>query len=209
MLRHSPMIIKIFALLAIPAMISGCVCCCGVDSMFNRYNAPLTVTTLPTSYENQGVQYVRVSTMNATIDQIKNEISKMSDQNAAGIIETVLQAMDVSGLESMMMSDYKPAGNNSSAAGFSVFILKFKGPAGSMTSYEAIKQAAPNLGGMLGEVKYEGSIPLGDECGKYTMNNGTTKVLGCRSSNVIIGVTTPETYDVAEAGLRMALAGLA
>lgn len=110
------------AAIALIAAVSGCICCCGLDSLFSKMKGPVTGIVLPPTLSAGGqnhslmysYDYLNRSAAKAGFNAFTPRIGYSPDQYG----NSVDQMMDVGGVEQYKWFEYADGSGNVSVGGF-------------------------------------------------------------------------------------------
>lgn len=208
----------IVALVAAFALVSGCICCCGLDSQLSKFKKSVSAIDFPSKVDIGGKSYSRVySNEYLTPDAVKsgvvNFLAKLK-YPASDTRTLVSQYVDTAGVEQYKSFKYTDGTTKGTFAGL---VAKTSSPLTAMAGYTGLKSTAdasmpqannPNFNwGSVQDIYYGGSSVPGDGGDRYEFEVDGQKCYGVaiRYSNLYILAYSFESYEVAEEAAKMAI----
>lgn len=211
-------IVALAALAAI-ATISGCICCCGQDSMFSLLKKPVSAINFPSQINIGGKIYDKVYS-NEYLDPgsvkagLKRFAGKLGYSASGDISEGVDRLIDLSGIKQYKSFKYTDGSSKGVLAGL---VGKADAPSAVTGGYEAMKAAAsaamPSINdpaqntGSISAVSSAGGTSVGHGGDRYTMkvDGQDCYVVTVKYSNMYVMAYSFDSFDAAEAGIEMAI----
>jgi hypothetical protein len=211
-------VLIVVIIIAIVAMLSGCICCYGMDGMLSKLKKPVSAINFPSQLKIGGKSYNKVYS-NEYLDQasaragLKKFAGKLGygTGDFSGIID---KAIDLSGIKQYKSFKYSDGSQKGTLGGF---VGKADAPSTVTGGYEALKQAVnadmgsindpgQNTGNVQG-VSSSGSTDLGNGGDRYTMtvNGQTCYVIMVKYSNMYVTAYSFESFAADEAAINMAI----
>jgi len=206
------------AAMAVIISISGCICCCGLDSQLSKYKKSVSVLDLPDNATINGTSYH----LNYTDTRQNRTAVKAGVLNVLGLLGyppedveyEMNQSIDTSGVNEYRYFNYTDVIGKKT---FGVYVAKTDSPFVTSTSFGSLKQLLTssiwfindrdyNWGGVY-NVSYNASSKVGDGGEKYG-----AKVYGrdsytviVRYSNLYVLAYSFESFQAAEEAAQMAI----
>jgi len=206
-------VIILFALI-----VSGCICCCGLDSQLSKYKKSVSILNLTNNTTIDGTGYQ----LNYTDTRLNRTAVKSGVLDILGLLGyppedveyEMNQSIDTSGVNEYRYFNYTDATGEKTLG---IYVAKTDSPLVTSTSFESLKQLLTssmwfindhdyNWGGV-NNVSYNASSKVGDGGEKYR-----AKVYGrdsytviIRYSNLYVLAYSFESFQVAEEAARVAI----
>lgn len=216
-LNTSKLLIAIAAITTI-GLISGCICCCGLDSQLSKFKKSVSDISFPSQISIGGKTYDKVySNEYLTPATVKSGIVSFLEKLKYPRSDTsalVSQYVDTSGVEQYKSFKYTDGTAKGTLGGL---VAKTASPLVAMTGYTGMKSTAdasmphannPNINwGGVQDFSYGGSATPGDGGDWYRFQVDGTDCYGVavRYSNMYVLVYSFESYEVAEEAAKLAI----
>jgi hypothetical protein len=210
----SSQLTALIVIVAVVVALSGCICCCGLDSPLSKFKKSVTAIDFPDQITIGGKTYHKQFTHeHLTPDEAKQSIVNFAGKlgyDTSGLGDTANTLWGLAGVKEDKSFKYTGSGPNDIAGGS---VAKTGAPSTASAGYTGIKQAAiaamgqandPSVNkGSVKNIVHEGSIGVGDEgdYGQATVDGKTCYVVVCRYSNMYV---TAYSYDSPEAARQVA-----
>jgi hypothetical protein len=207
----------VILIIALVAVLSGCVCCFGMDGMLSKLKKPVSAIKFPSTLTIGGKTYNRVYA-NEYLDPasaragLKSFAGKLGyGTDLQGLID---KGIDLSGIKQYKSFKYSDGTQKGTLGGA---VAKTDAPSTVTGGYEAIKGSV-NAGmgsvndpgqntGNVQNVAPQGSTELGNGGDRYTMtvNGQPCYVIVVKYSNLYITAYSFESFAADEAAINMAI----
>jgi hypothetical protein len=204
--------------ISIVALLSGCICCCGLDSNLSKFKKSVSAINFPSQLNLGGKIYNKAySNEYLGVDPVKAQVKKLLSKfgySGKEFFEPVDAAIGTLGIQEYKSFKYTGPGANDILGGL---VAKTSSPIQAMTGYQAgiqtTNSALPAANdpyqntGNIQNIHHGGSIPAGDGGDQYSANVEGKKcyVVICRYSNMYVAGYSYESYDKALEAVQMAI----
>jgi hypothetical protein len=211
-------LLLVATMIVVVAMVSGCICCYGMDGMFSKLKKPVTAINFPSTLSFGGKTYDKIYS-NEYLDSaaVKTGARKFAGKlgygtgDIAGLID---KAIDLSGVNQYKSFKYSDGTKTGTIGGF---VAKTDAPSTVTGGYEGDKAMAtagestindPSQNqGSVSDVSNAGTTELGNGGDRFMskVDGQDCYVIVVKYSNLYISAYSFESFDADEAAINMAI----